>query len=193
MINKKKIQIAQHHHTGQDIRDLRKLRDVTLNELALQLGRSSGWLSQVERGHNEPSVDDLRQISKIFNIPISFFFRNEAAPRQERGRVVRAQSRVKIGSRESGLTEELLSPDISGDFEMIRSIFQPGSKSDTMVARTTQDAGYIMSGNLTITLSDEKFELNAGDSFSFKNEIYSWCNNGTSECVVVWVVSPPIY
>jgi len=34
---------------GADLRALRKGRGLTLTELALRLGRSVGWLSQVER------------------------------------------------------------------------------------------------------------------------------------------------
>ncbi|MEO0664668.1 MAG: helix-turn-helix transcriptional regulator, partial [Pseudomonadota bacterium] len=47
---------------GADLRALRKARGFTLQGLAARLGRSVGWLSQVERGLSEPSVSDLRQL-----------------------------------------------------------------------------------------------------------------------------------
>ncbi|WP_325073284.1 helix-turn-helix domain-containing protein, partial [Pseudomonas guariconensis] len=38
------------------IRDLRKFKGLTLGELAQRIGRSVGFLSQVERGVSRPTV-----------------------------------------------------------------------------------------------------------------------------------------
>ncbi|WP_245523957.1 helix-turn-helix transcriptional regulator, partial [Mesorhizobium sp. M2D.F.Ca.ET.223.01.1.1] len=50
-----------------DIRALRKARGLTLSEIALKLGRSVGWVSQVERGLSVPSVGDLRAFADLFD------------------------------------------------------------------------------------------------------------------------------
>jgi transcriptional regulator with XRE-family HTH domain len=178
---------------GDDIRSLRKSRTMTISDLAAEMGRSIGWLSQVERGQTEPAIADLKKIARLFGIPVSFFFRNEAAPERERGRIVRAASRAVLGSNEDGLTEELLSPDLSGDFEMIRSVFAPHAKSEVFPARAAQDGGYLVSGKLTLVISGEAYDLKAGDSFGFQNQPYHWENPGDEPCVVIWVISPPIY
>ena len=59
---------------GSDIRALRRSRNWTLNDLAEQLDRSVGWLSQVERNVSEPALDDIRKIAGLFSLPFSFFF-----------------------------------------------------------------------------------------------------------------------
>ncbi len=178
---------------GDDIRSLRKTRSMTIADLAASLGRSIGWLSQVERGQTEPAIADLKKVARLFGIPVSFFFRNETAPERERGKIVRAASRAVLGSNEDGLTEELLSPDLSGDFEMIRSVFTPGASSEQFPPRAAQDGGYLVSGRLNVWIADELFELKAGDSFGFQNQSYRWQNPGDEPCVVIWVISPPIY
>lgn len=178
---------------GADIRALRKARGLTIAELAAHLSRSNGWLSQVERGQTEPSISDLRRIATLFGIPISFFFRNDAAPDEERGVIVRRRSRGRLGSAEDGLTEELLSPDLAGDFEMIRSVFAPGAASDLRPARVATDAGYLVSGALRLWIGGRRFDLEPGDSFRFRNQPYRWENPGADPAVVVWVISPPIY
>lgn len=178
---------------GDDIRALRKHRNLTLANLADALGRSIGWLSQVERGQNDPSVQDLRKIAHFFEVPISFFFRNNDAPQSERGIIVRAEHRTALGSRESGLIEELLSPDISGDFEMLRSIFAAGAESEDIVARPTQEGGFIVSGQLDMWIDGTHHVLKQGDSFQFQNLGYRWRNTGDEPAVVIWVISPPIY
>ena len=178
---------------GTDIRDLRKSRNVTLADMAETLDRSIGWLSQVERGQTEPAIPDLRKIAKIFEIPISFFFRNEMADEGEAGLIVRAHSRAKLGSRQDGLVEELLSPNLSGDFEMIRSEFEPHSKSELVSARPTQEGGYLISGALTLWIGDKAHHLTEGDSFQFQNEQYRWENSGNEPAIALWVISPPVY
>ena len=178
---------------GDDIRALRKTRSMTIVDLAANLGRSIGWLSQVERGQTEPAIADLKKLARLFGIPVSFFFRNEAAPERERGRIVRASSRAILGSNEDGLTEELLSPDLSGEFEMIRSVFAPGAKSEQFPPRAAQDGGYLVSGRLMLVIEGESHELKTGDSFGFQNQCYRWENPGIDACVVIWVISPPIY
>ena len=57
---------------GSDIRALRRSRNWTLNDLAEQLDRSVGWLSQVERNVSEPALDDIRKIAGLFSLPVSF-------------------------------------------------------------------------------------------------------------------------
>ena len=178
---------------GGDIRALRLSRDVTLTELATRIGRSTGWLSQVERGLHEPGIPDLRAIAAMFGIPVSFFFRNDTAPEGERGTIVRKATRASLGSRRDGLTEQLLSPHLSGDFEMIRSEFQPRAKSLAIAARPSQEGGYLVSGRLVLTIGAQRHALEAGDSFQFQNQSYAWENPGDEPAVAIWIISPPIY
>lgn len=184
---------ARMGHVGADIRSLRKLRGHTLSSLCKELGRSVGWLSQVERGQTDPSIPDLKSIASFLQVPVSFFFRHEAAPLNERGWIVRSGARAKVGSLEDGLTEELLSPDISGDFEMIRSVFSPGARRDVMPARETEDGGYVVAGELELTIDDQVYQLKAGDSFQFSRKSYGWHNRSDEDAVVIWVIAPPEY
>ena len=120
-------QISEQHMLAQDIRALRKARGLTLAEAALKLGRSIGWLSQVERGISIPSIEDMRLFAALFGVPLGLFFTHEVPDEAERGIVVRAGRRRSLGTAESGLVEELLSPDLGGSFELLRSVFAPGA------------------------------------------------------------------
>ncbi|WP_068298381.1 helix-turn-helix domain-containing protein [Pararhodobacter sp. CCB-MM2] len=179
---------------GSDIRALRKSRGHTIKELSAALNRSVGWLSQVERGQAVPSVQDLAGIATFFDVNISFFFRSAKQRPEERGLVLRASDRMAIGSSESGLTEELLSPSLGGSFEIIKSVFAPHSSSGGMRApRKAEDGGVVVSGRLTLQIDDLEVTLEAGDSFQFAEREYGWRNEGDVEAVVIWVISPPIY
>ncbi|MGX8013354.1 helix-turn-helix domain-containing protein [Mesorhizobium sp. ORM8.1] len=176
-----------------DIRALRKARGLTLSEIALKLGRSVGWVSQVERGLSVPSLGDLRAFANLFGVPISLFFSHDVPVEQERGVIVRAGRRRALGTSESGLVEELLSPDLGGSFEMVRSVFAPGAEMKTAALRPTEEAGYIASGQFDIEIAGVWHRLGEGDSFRFEGKPYRWRNPGTEPVVVIWVVSPPVY
>ncbi len=176
-----------------DIRALRKARGLKLAEIALKLGRSVGWVSQVERGLSMPSLEDLRALATLFGVPVSLFFGHDVPEERERGVVVRGAQRRSLGTSESGLVEELLSPDLGGSFEMLRSVFAPGAELKTENERPTEEAGYVVSGIFEIEIAGVWHRLTAGDSFRFEHKPHRWRNPGREPAVVIWVVSPPVY
>lgn len=187
-------QTHQHSTTiGIDIRALRRARGLTLQQLADDLGRSVGWLSQVERDLSEPGIDDLRALAKALDVSISTLFSNAPSPAHEAGRIVRSQARRAIGPGDAGLREELLSPDLTDDFEMLHSTFLPGAALRQTVTRPTQEVGYLITGKLDIEIGGHLFTLQPGDSFRIKGEPFRWSNPYDVTAIAVWVIAPPVY
>ncbi len=181
------------HTLGADLRALRKARGLTLADMAQELNRSVGWVSQIERDKSEPSINDLRAIAKLLDVSVSSLFHSGSSPIEEQGYVVRNGARRPIGSRETGLVEELLSPDLTDDFEMVHSTFEPGVTQKEFITRPTQEVGYIVSGSLEMWIGEQAFELRAGDSFRIRGEPHRWRNASDTPCVAIWVIAPPIY
>ncbi len=185
--------LLHHHQTlGADLRALRKARGLTLQDLSDHLGRSVGWLSQVERDLSVPSINDLRDIANRLDVSVSSLFRADAAE-GEAGLVVRKGNRRPIGSREAGLVEELLSPDLTDAFEVVHSTFEPRSALPRPISRPTQEVGFVVSGRLNIQIGSKDFVLSTGDSFRTRGESMRWANPYDTPCTVVWVIAPPIY
>jgi transcriptional regulator with XRE-family HTH domain len=177
-----------------DIRALRKARGLTLSAIADKLGRSVGWLSQVERGLSIPTLADLRAFAETFKVPLSLFLHEPpVASEEEQGIIVRAAARRSLGISESGRLEELLSPDLGGSFAVVRSEFAAGSESSAAVFRQTEEAGFIVSGRFDIEIDGCWYRLAEGDSFRFKGKPFRWRNPGKSAAIVIWVTSPPVY
>jgi len=178
---------------GADLRALRKARGLTLLQLSEVLGRSVGWLSQVERDLSEPSISDLREIAGALGVPLSMLFGHASAPVEEQGFVVRAGARRPMGTRDEGLVEELLSPDLTDDFEVIHSTFAPGTRMQVPAKRPTQEVGYIIAGRLEVRIAERDFSLGPGDSFRVRGELFSWANPHDAPCMAIWVIAPPVY
>ncbi|MEO6984080.1 MAG: XRE family transcriptional regulator, partial [Paralcaligenes sp.] len=178
---------------GNEVRKLRKARGKSLAELALAVGRSISFISQLERGYAEPSIADLKGIARELGVQVGWFFMLDAIPPEERGRVMRAPDRRRLGTVADGLVEELLSPDIGGVFECFLSTFAPGAQLAEYTQRDTEEEGYLVKGVLDLWIGKEHFHLTAGDSFRIVREPFRWANSSDSETIVAWVISPPIY
>jgi len=180
------------HTLGADLRSLRKSRGLTLEVLAGQMGKSVGWLSQVERDISTLDGGDVAALARLLDVPVSLFSA-PVPPGGEAGRVVRKNARRAIGARAEGLIEELLSPDLTDDFEVIHSTFLPGSEITEALTRETAELGVMISGKLDVWLGGEKFTVATGDSFRIRGETQRWANPYAEAAVAVWVISPPVY
>lgn len=180
---------------NEQIRDLRKARKITVSRLAQAIGRSTGYVSQVERGISAVSIPTLQKISEVLGVQISWFFQgNAVAPPEERDKIVRKENRRQLDLSRAGTVEELLSPNLRGNIELVLSTLEPGSTSGETSFRDTEEAGLLISGSLELWISDQHFVLEAGDSFRIDREdSYSWANNGSVDAVAVWVITPPTY
>ncbi len=178
---------------GNDLRVLRKRRGLTLIQVADAVGRSVGWLSQVERSISEPSAEELDALARTLDVSTESFFGRAPIRPEEADVIVRNNARRRFGNRVEGLLEELVSPDLTDDFEVVHSTFLPGCERTENVTRNTQEVGFIVSGSLEITIAEQSFTVRQGDSFRIRGEPFRWANRETTPCVAIWVIAPPVY
>jgi len=181
---------------GQQIRDLRKAKGLTLIELAERIGRSVGYVSQIERNISTVSIDRLKEFAEALGVQISWFFQGgAAAPEDERDIVVRRGDRRRLTFTGSGITEELLSPNLSGAFEMIMTTYAPhASTGEELYGRPCEEAAYVIEGRLELRFTDRSFILETGDSITFDGDEPHYSGNpDDTPARVLWVMSPPAY
>ena len=178
---------------SRDLRALRQARSLTLAQIAARIGRSVGWMSQVERGLSMPSLADLRRLADQFGVPMSLFYTREQRSDTDGEIVVRHDERRMLRHVEDGLTEELLSPSLGGCFQMRRRVFAAGARALAPVKHEAEEAGFVLSGMLVLEIDGAEQYLNSGDAFRFKARSVAWRNDGDEPAVVVWVMSPPVY
>ena len=170
------------------IHDLRKHKKVTLNELAERIGRSVGFLSQVERGLSRPTVADLTAISEALDVPTTYFY-SLAKPRALRW-VTRPDERRTLYFA-NGITDVLLSPNMHGAFNLLDSQLEPGASSgERQMSDRSEQAGYVLEGELTLWQGDdeESVTLQAGDAFQVSSyACLRYANQSDKPCRVLWV------
>ena len=194
---KQKPQLAD---LGNEIRQLRKVRGITLQQMADAIGKSVGFLSQVERNKTKPSVAALQDISEVLGVHIGWFFPPHSTPsHDEQQFIVRRKNRRRLSYSELsdtdylGLHDHLLSTNLNGELALGISRYEPGaSTGDDSYDHLGEEAGLVLEGRLELTIDDKKYLLEAGDSFSFKSQLkHRYANpSDNEETVVVWANTP---
>ena len=180
---------------GSEIRSLRNARDITLQDLGAATGLSIGYLSQIERGISSPAVDALYAISRALGVTISWFFKpSDEASALERDIVVRARQRRQL-TFSPGIVDELLSPNLDRQLELLRCTFAPGATSgEVAYAHRGEETGIVISGRLEVWVGEKHFVLEEGDSFAFESHLpHRYRNPGRTKAVVIWAITPPSY
>ena len=181
---------------GARVRELRKAKHMTLQALADAVGRSVGYVSQLERDLSRVDIETLHAISDALGVGINWFFEGDGdASAEERDVIVRRDKRRRLHFTGSGLDEELLSPNLNGPFEMILTTYPPGvATGGTPYSRPVDQAGMVLSGAIELEVEGRRYDLEEGDSFAFSGrQAHLSRNAGTVEARVLWVISPPTY
>lgn len=186
---------------GQEIRAMRRAMGMTLNDCAEAASLSIGFLSLVERGQKQPSLETLQRISTALGIEIGWLF--PPSPNDnpiENTYVVRKGFRRRIdysrlsGTEYLGETDFLLSPSIDGQLAMTIMKFSPGGHSgDDPLLHEGEEVGYVLAGQLTLEVDGNEFVLEEGDSFGFTGDKpHRYSNNGTVELQIIHTNTPVI-
>ncbi len=179
---------------GQEIKSLRKARNLSLQQLASACGKSVGFLSQVERGLSKATISDLHGMAQALGVKINWFFpQGDASAPSDGGIVVRTGQRRQLPFA-TGIADFLLSPNLNGPLELLWSVMEPGADSGDAYQHAGDEAGVVIRGRLELWVGAQFFALAEGDSFSFPSTLpHRYRNPGDTRTELVWVVTPPSY
>ena len=179
---------------GEQLRELRQVKNLTLRHVADKAGISVSYLSQLERNQSRLPIGVLKKLADVLGVHMNWFFQSSGdGAAGERDVVVRAANRRRMSFTGLGITEELLSPNLSGPLELLMSTIEPGADSEDY-SHDGAEAGFVLAGVLDLWVSGRYFRLQEGDSFSFKStEVHRCANPGTQATRVLWVITPPHY
>ncbi|MDZ7673198.1 MAG: helix-turn-helix domain-containing protein [Halanaerobiales bacterium] len=174
---------------GEKIRNIRKTQGLSLSVLAEMIGKTSSYLSQVERGLAEPSITALREISKALKVPIFYFLIDD----QKHNAVVRKEDRKVLRFPGSHLTFELISPDLDHDIEMIEARLKPGASTlDKPLSHNGEEVSIVIEGKMEIAIGSEIYKLKKGDSIYYNANLpHKITSIGEDDLVFISAITPP--
>lgn len=173
------------------IRAVRGRRQLTLTELARRTGLSPGLISQVERGHTNPSLETLRRVAEALDVAIFELFEQDAA---QCVAVVRQQRRMLVRSPQGGITYTRVSPGV-GRLEVLEGTLEPGGESSPEPwSHPSEECVVVLEGTLVVEVDDTAYQLAEGDSCYFDSRRpHRYRNGSAGRTRFLVTVTPPSY
>lgn len=203
-------------YVGARLREERLRQGVTLRALARELGVSASLISQIETGRSQPSVSTLYAITSALGISVEDVFGPPRAagpaatsgdgdgaaetlldvlgsrPATRVGPVVRADER-QVLRLDSGVTWQRLGQVTGKHVDFLLITYEPGGSSSSTglpMRHGGTEYGYVLEGELVLTLGFDEHRLRAGDAVSFESSTpHRYRNEGTEPAVGVWFVA----
>lgn len=191
---------------GERIRAERNRTGQTVRALAGAAGVSASLISQIETAKAQPSVSTLYAIAGALGIGVEDLLSEDGdghpqgsrvddtaadGVRRRIGPVVRAGEQEVI-ELESGVTWEMLGQVPGVHTEFLRVTYPPGassSSSERLMRHPGTEYGYLLSGELVLTLGFEEHLLGPGDAICFESPTpHSYRNDGDEPAVGIWFV-----
>jgi transcriptional regulator with XRE-family HTH domain len=179
---------------GQRIREFRKEKGMTLVDLAAKINVSAGLVSQLERGGVGISVSLLKSISDSLAIPISTFFEKLDDEVHVHPRVMgKRERKVVVLDGGEGIRFSLICSHADLGSELLFIEYPPGSSTGKDKYRHEgAEGGYLLKGELTVEIEDAIYQLQAGESITFRSDfMHRISNMGESTAEAIWVNSIP--
>jgi transcriptional regulator with XRE-family HTH domain len=180
---------------GQRLREARNGR-FTVKELAAAAGVSAGLISEVERGQGNPSFRTLYRISQALGIRVGDLLAEGGQKVHKAAHLVKRHERKLLQLGEHGLAWQLLTPNLQGRLEVLKTSVPPGfTNEEAPFSHNGEECVYLLSGEtLQITVDNERFTLEEGDAITYDSGKFHWYHNPTrTNAVVLGVVTPPSF
>ena len=154
---------------------------MTLQGLAEAASVSVSMLSSVERGQKAATVVVLARIAEGLGVPLAGL----VAAADDRV-IVRRLVDQDVIDEPGGWRRVILSPVVPGvNFEWIRTTLPPGCDAGQYPAYAAGSHEYVVveSGSVRLTIGDETFDLDAGDSLYFAADVtHGYANIAATPC-----------
>lgn len=174
---------------GDKVQSARTRRSMTLAALARASRLSKGFISQVERGHSNPSLASLRRLSEALDVPLAELL-SESSPQKRvtqepklfRNRE-RAAGRASLTLALEGAPGKVLNAYLPGGARLVGDAHN-GENSELACVVAT-------SGALRFRQSDKVYDILAGDILSWDPTRRYRLENGRAEgASMVLILSP---
>jgi len=173
---------------GARLRELRRQRGWTLQELACRGGFSKAFLSRLESGNRQASIAAVLTLARIFGVSISSLFEPQLAA--DPCVIVRGAAAAERSI--NGLKYAMLSS--AGRFfnlQPIKVTVPVSRKGNEHYHHEGEEWIYVLSGALTLSLAGKTYDLKPGDAAHFDSRLpHRLIAKGKRDAAVLLVASP---
>ena len=154
---------------GVRLQSIRKLKGLSQRELAKRAGVTNSTISMIEKNSVSPSISSLKKV--LAGIPMSLveFFSQEAEQDKYTQVVYRAAELIDIHS--GAISMKLVGKAYPNRaITLLDETYPAGSDTgDDMYTHDGEESGLLVEGRLELSVGDEVFILEPGDSYYFES------------------------
>lgn len=176
---------------GEKIKYLRQANGLTQEELADRCELTKGFISQLERNMTSPSIATLIDILDSLGTDLPAFFQEQAVDQI----VFSRQDYAVKEDNEMGHEICWLIPNAQkNQMEPIIVTLHPGGQSNEDHPHEGEEFGFVLEGQIIITIGQRKIRARRGDSFKISpTEPHMLSNPGKRIARVLWISTPPSF
>lgn len=177
---------------GAHIKARRTELNLSLRDLAASTGLSATFLSNLERGIANPTLDSLRKVSTALGTSLLFLATNPS----ESNPVVRLHERRHLNLSSGHIRYEILTPSLNRKMVLFqaRVTAEDGNIVVAPLAEPTEECLVMLSGKINIVLAGQTYQLEAGDSIYFEGRALSAITVvGDEEATYISAITPPAF
>lgn len=176
---------------GNRMKELRIQYGLTQQELADRSELTKGFISQLERNQNTPSVNTLLDIIQCLGTTPAEFFADEE-PEQI---VFKESDYFEKIDEEKKTTIEWVVPNAQKNaMEPVRLTLHSGGTSEILAPHSGEEFGYVIKGTVKVNYGGKSHVVKTGESFYFKAGKRHFIENTSGrDAVLIWVSNPPSF
>jgi transcriptional regulator with XRE-family HTH domain len=166
---------------------------LSLRDLAATTGLSATFLSNFERGVANPTLESLRKVANALNTPILYMTNNGP---QGANPVIRHENRRHLNLLNGQIRYEILTPTLNKKMVLFEARILPeqGNIVAGPLPEPTEECLVMLSGQISICISGQNYELEAGDSIYFEGRnLESIIAIGGREARYISAITPPVF
>ena len=182
---------------GEKIRNIRKIKNMTIVELSKQINVTSGYISQIERDLISPSLSVLKRLSNTLEVPLSVLFSEKPSddvitiPKHERTKIKLNNINVEL----EYITPIFNNGDKKTAFEAFLFKLNPKTWSSNQgIAHESKEYIHVIQGEMECHVGEKIYTISKGDSIIVpenSNHIFYNGNDDMSEALCI--ISPSIH
>jgi transcriptional regulator with XRE-family HTH domain len=177
---------------GKRLREIRKQKKITLQNLSDKSQCSINYLSQLERGLNSPTIETLRKIVDALDVKLHDLFSENQI--EDLPKVIRKEERQTFYQNLSRVTYYALCSSAAQEF--LDSFIIKISPGANIGYSPHKEEGtefiFVLSGKIDLIYDGHSLRLSSGDSISFNTEKNHYFKNpGSTHAEVISVATPP--
>ncbi len=167
---------------GSLIKQIRKSKSLTLQELAKKSGFSVGYISTLERDMSSPTLATLQSLCLALNITVM-----DLLSRLDNSKnLISKNERVVLFEEEDSVKIEALTDGKRNIKSICMTVMD--SAIHTSDKHISDEFGYILEGSLMMNVEGVEYQLSVGDSLYIpQGSAHSFYKTSKENCVSIWV------